>query len=180
MNYVPIRRALVSAGKKALFAEFPTSEIIVSHSNPDQLSELPESYGVINILSISSTGKTAISTGANEDSQVSLQAHYEIQAQFSFIGSQSADMAFCFYHNISANPVVFEELYKSKIAYLRKSDVRRAPQRRETQWVEAFNVDATFNFIVNYQQVVDTVDAVILQDTISGEIYTVPPNIVIP
>lgn len=175
--YVDIRRALVTATKKALSTEFVNPYIVISHAGTE---EAPETYGVVNILSIFQTGKSVVSTGVNADNEMSLQAHYEVLAQFSFLGSLSNDMAFCFSHNISSNPVVYEELYKSQVAYLRKSDIRRAPQKRETEWIEACNIDVTFNVIINQQQIIDTVDAVIIQDTITGEVYTVPPDVVIP
>ena len=61
---------------------------------------------------------------------------------------------------------------------MRKSSIRRAPQKRDTKWVEYHNIDVTFNYTVNTNQHVDVVDTVIIEDC-NGR-YTIPPDVVIP
>lgn len=162
----------------ALFAnsEYPTMPIIYSHSNG---TEPAETYVSINILDIQQIGhhSTPALTTANE--VLDTRVFYEVMVQFSFFGSLAGDASHSFTQRINNNPLIFEQLNRNKLGIMRKSTLRRAPQKRDTKWVEAFNFDVTFNYIINTAQEVDVVEVVILQDEYSGDVFTVPPDAVI-
>ncbi|MNY79989.1 hypothetical protein D3C86_2208620 [compost metagenome] len=67
---------------------------------------------------------------------------------------------------------------------MRKTQVRRNPQKRDTQWIESNNVDVTFNYVINTTQTVDVIDAVVIetdfQDGTPNDIFSVPPGIIYP
>lgn len=156
--------------------DYPTMPVVYSHQNG---SEPAETYMTINILNIDQIGhhSTPALTRANEILDV--RVAYEVMVQFSFFGSSAGDAAHGFTQRINNNPLVFEELSKNKLGIMRKTNLRRNPQKRDTKWVESFNMDITFSYIINTPQRVDVVDIVVLQDEYSGDVFTVPPDAVI-
>ena len=194
--YSDVRKAIRTTALASL-SEFTNPQVIFSNSNG---TEPAESYVVINILSINQIGHhststlASISTGPEAfgfDQQWDLhwsestgyflpvQVCYEILVQFSFIGSLSGDMAQSFTQRINNNPLSLEELKKNKLGLMRKSQIRRAPQKRDTKWVEYHNMDVTFNYIVTTQQAVDWIESVIIDSEQTG-VFTVPEGVVIP
>lgn len=172
--YTDVRQA-IRKGALAALSEYPTTPVIFSHTNG---TEPAESYVVINILNIEQVGKGYTSTLVNELDELTIQANYNVYAQFSFIGSKSGDMSQSFTQRL--NNVLFrEELIRNNLGLRTKTNIRRAPQKRDTKWVEYHNMDVVFTYAVNTQQVVDVVEAVIIVDEITGEVFTVPPDFII-
>lgn len=173
--YGDVRKAIRLSAIAAL-SEFPTTPVIFSNTSG---SEPAESYVVVNILSINQQGQASVSTRTTSDFKILVQGCYEILCQFSFIGSLSGDMAQSFTQRINNSPVVLEAITKNKLGIMRKSQIRRAPQKRDTKWVEYHNMDVTFNYIVNTEQVVDWIESVVVDSEQTGE-FTIPENIVVP
>lgn len=178
MVYSDVRTAIRNVVLVAL-NEFPAVQVIHSHSNGTEPSS---SYVVISILSINQIGHHSTSTLTNTAEELSIQVCYELQTQLSFIGSLSGDMAQSFTQRINNNPVALEELKKQRLGLMRKSQIRRAPQKRDTSWVEYHNMDVTFNYTVNTNQLVDVVEGVVLSDNTSEipVIIKIPETIVYP
>jgi hypothetical protein len=174
--YSTLRTALRNSALVAL-SEYPTSPVIFSHGPG---GEPAESYVVINILSINQVGGHSTSTQTNTDEELSIRVPYEALVQLSFVGSSSGNMAYSFNQRINNNPLVLEELSKNKLGVMRKSQVRRAPQKRDTQWVEYHNMDVTFSYFVNTQQLVDVVEAVVIEAQIDEGIETAIIEILVP
>lgn len=175
--YSDVRQA-IRKGAIAALSEYPTTPIIFSHSNG---TEPAESYVVVNILNIQQIGHHATGTLTSQTEQLAIRAFYECMVQFSFVGSKSGEMSQSFIQRINQNPICLEELKRNNLGIMRKSQIRRAPQKRDSKWVEYQNMDVTFNYIVNTQQVVDVVEAVV----IGGEMFdpptfSIPPGIVYP
>lgn len=179
--FTTVRTAIKNVSLVAL-NEFPTPLLIYSHSNGN---EPTGSYVVLNILSVEQQGhhsSSGLSKANGLDYELSVTAAYEVNAQLSFVGSQSGEMAYSFYQRINNNPLVFEELARNKLGIMRKSQVRRAPQKRDTTWVEYHNLDVTFSYHIVTKQVVDIVEGVVAQAVYNGVTqpsFTVPENLVI-
>lgn len=172
--YTDVRQA-IRKGALAALSEYPTAPVIFSHTNG---TEPAESYVVINILQIEQVGKGYTSTLVNELDELTIQANYNVYVQFSFIGSQSGEMSQSFTQRL--NNVLFrEELIRNNLGLRTKTNIRRAPQKRDTKWVEYHNMDVVFTYAVNTQQIVDVVEAVIIVDELTGEVFTVPPDFII-
>lgn len=167
--YADVRKGLRNVALSAL-SDFTSPVVIFSNLNG---SEPAESYVVVNILSIIQQGRGRYSILTNTVDEVSVSSVYEVLCQYSFVGSQSGDMIQSFDHMLNS-PIVLEEISRNNLGLMRKSPVRRSPQKRDTQWTEYCNMDLTFNYIVNTQQVVDTVEHVIIQN-IDGTVITIPP-----
>lgn len=172
-------RTSIRKGAIAALSDFPTTPIIFSNSNG---TEPAESYVVVNILSIEQQGHHSTSTLANVDETLTFQVAFEILVQFSFIGSLSGDMSQSFIQNINNNPLTRMELSRNNLGFMRKSQIRRAPQKRETKWVEYHNLDVTFNYIVITNQLVDVIEGVVLEDNTSEIplLIKIPESIIYP
>lgn len=179
--YSDVRKAIRRAAIGSLLDFFPTTIeqdkfIIFSNSNG---TEPADSYVVINILSIEQQGHHSTSAQTTTDFKLNVRVVYEIMVQFSFIGSLSGDMAQSFTQRLNNNPTSLQTLTKNNLGFMRKSQIRRAPQKRDTKWVEYHNLDATFNYIVNTTDVVDWVESVIVGSEQTG-VFTIPEGIIIP
>lgn len=172
-------RAAIRKGALAALTEFTNPTVIFSNSNG---SEPAESYVVVNILNIEQQGHHSKSTLLNADDELVFQVAYEILVQLSFIGSLSGDMSQSFTQNINNNPLALEELKKNKLGIMRKSQIRRAPQKRDTKWVEYHNMDVTFNYVVITNQLVDVVEGVVIEENLdeTPTLIKLPESIIYP
>ena len=179
--YAGLRTAVRNVGLVAL-DEFVNPNLIFSHSNGN---EPAGSYVTISILNVEQQGQH-ISSGLVEANltqyEQTVTTANEVMCQFSFVGSQSGEMAYSFCQRINNNPLVFEELARNNLGVMRKSQVRRAPQKRDTTWVEYHNLDVTFSYHVVTKQVVDIVEGITVEgvynDTIQDN-FTIPEDLVI-
>lgn len=182
--YTDVRKAVRRAAIQSLIEYFPDTAsqnagIIFSHVNG---SEPVNPYVVINILGHSQQGHVQTASTTNEQFELIHQVAYEVTVQFSFCGSTAGDMAHSFSQRVNNSVLSLDATRKEKLGVLRKSDIRRAPQKRDTQWVEYFNQDVVFSYIIRTTQAVDWIESVILENQIidPSETFTVPPGIPIP
>ena len=183
--YSQIRKAIRRVVIQSLTEYFPTEAeqedlIFFSHTEG---SEPSKPYVVINILDIEQQGKHSTSTLADPTQNiVNVRASYEITVQFSFCGSSAGDIAQSFTQRINNNPRSLSALNQNKLSVMRKSNARRQPRKRDTKWVEYFNQDVVFSYILNTQEAVDWVEAVVIEDAINqpAEIFSVPDGIIYP
>lgn len=180
--YTQVRTALRNSAIAAL-QDYPTTPIIFSNSGG---TEPAESYVVISISSINQQGHHSTSSLLNTANEIVFSVAYEVFVQYSFIGSMSGELAQAFTQNINNNPLTRQALQGQKLGFMRKSQVRRAPQLRDTKWVEYHNMDVTFNYVVVTQQTVDTVDGVVIELDLSDDeivdvtLIKIPDTIVYP
>lgn len=179
--YSTVRGAIRNVTLKAL-DEFVNPTVIFSHQSGN---EPAGSYVTVSILNVDQTGRH-VSSGLVEANgakfEETIKVSYEVMAQLSFVGSQSGEMAYSFYQRINNNHLVFDELARNKLGFMRKSQVRRAPQKRDTTWVEYHNLDVTFSYHVVSTDAVDIVEGITVEgvynDTLQDN-FTIPENLVI-
>lgn len=176
--YTDVRAAIRRSAIAAL-SEFTSPIVIFSHEGGTEPSG---SYVVVNLLNIEQQGHHSTSTLATEDEELIFQVAYEIMCQFSFVGSLSGDMSQSFKQNINNNPLTRLELQRNNLGFMRKSQIRRAPQKRDTKWVEYHNMDVTFSYVVTTNQLVDVVEGVVIADETSEipVIIKIPESIIYP
>jgi len=182
--YSDVRKAIRRAAIQSLIEFFPTIEdqdkyVFFSHTNG---SEPVNPYVVINILGIEQQGRSQVSSLTDTAFDISVQSQYEVTVQFGFCGSTAGDMAHSFTQRVNNNPITMEAFRKESLSVMRKSNLRRVPQKRDTKWVEYFNQDFVFAYIVNTTQPVDYVETIVLEDKSldPSTVFTVPPNVPIP
>lgn len=167
-----VRLGTVEALKQAGYS---TTPVIYSHQNAPEPSS---SYVVVQVVNINQVGRKEEATFTDDSvpkKNLIYKNHYEAVIQFTFAGTDAPDMGTEFHNSILGSVVVREAYQKNHLAPIRKSGLRRSPQKRDTQWVEFFNVDVTFSYMVYTKQEIDWVDHVSIVDVNSGEIITVPP-----
>lgn len=169
----------IRKGAIAALSEFPNVLVKFSHDNGD---EVPESYVVINILNVVQQGHHSTSTLLNANETLTFQVAYEVMCQFSFIGSLSGDLSQSFTQNINNNPLTRLELQRNKLGLMRKSQIRRAPQKRDTKWVEYHNMDVTFNYVIITNQLIDVVEGVVIEENLdeTPNLIKLPESIIYP
>lgn len=151
-----LKKALYHPTKNIVETEFPNTTVIHSHESGN---EPKDTYVVINPILKSQQGRTSYSTTASEIETLHIVTFWEATVQFEFIGEDSADMSF--YFDLALNNVVhWEEFQRNGLSFIRKSDVRPAPIKRETRWVERYNIDVTFSFSVTQTQEVDIIESI--------------------
>lgn len=169
--YSDVRTAIRKVCLTAL-SEYTKPQVIFSHGNG---TEPAESYAVINILSIEQQGHHSTSTLTKETEQtLSIQVPYEVFVQVSFVGSLSGEMSQSFSQRINNNFKVFEDLSRNKLGVMRKSQIRRAPQKRDTKWVEYHNIDVTFSYTGLTRDSVDLIEAVVVENVAADNTFRVP------
>ena len=173
--YSSVRESIRRVALVAL-SEFTNPQVVFSHANG---TEPAESYVVINLLSITQQGHASTSSLTNPDKSIAIQAYYEAFVQFTFVGSKSGEMIQSFTQRINNNPLSLQALQANNLGLMRKSAIRNSPQRRDTKWIDYHNMDVTFNYIVNTEQVVDWVESVVVDSEQTGE-FTIPDEIVVP
>lgn len=168
--YSDLEQAIRNTAKLAL-TQYPTTRVMFSHNNT---TEPDESYVVINILEIRQIGRHSTTSKLDSNNTLSTQVSYEVMVQFSFLGSLSAEMSHEFTQRLNNNYRVLDSMKKNKVKMMRKSSVRRIPQLRDTEWVDNFNIDVTFSYIGLTQDVVDTIEAVVVEDVRADKTFRVP------
>lgn len=154
----------------------PVPEVIFGYG--DGL-EPTGSYVVVSILNIEQIGRAQQSTltdeGTGDVKSVWTKGFYEAVVQFSFIGSEAGDLAQQFQHAVNNNRVGLIKWQENNLAPMRKSALRYNPQLRDTTWVDSFNMDVTFSYVLQTTQVMDWVEYVVIKDGINNSIIEIPP-----
>lgn len=99
---------------------------------------------------------------------------YEVVCQFNFTGNSGADYCQMFAQSVCNNPVIREAFQRNNVAPIRKSMVRRVPQKRDSDWVEYFTVDVTFTCSVITKQPIEWISNVSVSVN-SGDVVSIPP-----
>lgn len=152
-------------------SEFTNPMVIHSYGGG---TEPAGSYVTINVLSIEQQGHHSTSSRLDTSFRQSTQVAYEALVQVTFVGSMAGDMVQSFTQRINNNYKVFESLTRNKLGVMRKSQVRNTPQKRDTKWVDYYNMDVTFSYIGLTQDVVDIIEAAVVEDVTADTIFRVP------
>lgn len=147
---------------------YPDVKVIFSHKN---IREPSGTYCLITIIRVRQEGYKDEATFLTDHNPTTSKAflqsisHYKILVQFSFIGRDADKVSFDFRHNVINNRACRDEWLKMNFGFLEKSDLRRNPQARETQWVDEFKMDIEMSFAVSTKQEYDWVDTVEVDKT---------------
>lgn len=137
--------------------EFPEVPIVFSFENEGE--EPTESYIMINVLDMQQVGHSSTSSQLNQANKMDMRTVYNTLVQFSFYGSKAGQYSHSFM-NMLNSPFVLEEMSRRNLAVQTKTRMRRNPQKRETEWVNAFSFDVRFNYIINTPLDVDWVESI--------------------
>lgn len=154
---------------------FPDKEIVWMYLNN---LEPEDSYIGLYVLEMDQVGREEYSTNvepidASGNYSILLSSQYEATLQVNFRGSEAQDLALRL-NQATSNPYFWEIWDKNKLSIMRKSSLRSAPQKRDTQWVMGFNQDLTLSFAYTQKQMIDPIEKIILVDKDTGEEIIIP------
>lgn len=162
-----------------VFPELNASGAIL-WGNMDNL-EPESSYLSMFIIELEEQGREANTWGYDASGDVIVYSTlntYEATVQFSFRGSQSGDLAHLFKQRLNS-PIFWEFLNQNNLSKMRTSQIRYLPQKRDTQWVDGFNIDVVFAYAYVTQENIDPIEQVIVVDETyeNKRTYYIPENI---
>ena len=162
--YTKIEDSLYTAISKAFETLGKNVRVVLSHQNgPEPKGD----YVSINVLSMEREGSASKSGMAawenNQAKEYSVQA-YDSLVQLNFFGDNAPDLATLFHSQWKSNTAVREHFLRNNLAPRIISGLRRAPQLRDTVWINSFAVDIRVGYAVRTIQDVDWVDRVVIND----------------
>lgn len=144
---------------------YSSVDVINAHGNGP---EPKNTFCVVNIIDVQQEGSATHSTfipDSPDGEEMWFSVNHRVFAQFSFIGEKAGEYAFNFRHHLVNNVVCREAFQRNSLSPGFKSALRNAPQRRETKWVEGFNMDVDFGFIIQTRQEIEWVEFI----TVNGQ-----------
>lgn len=162
--YTQIEDALQDSIRKAFITLGKPARVVISHEGGP---EPTEDYVAINVLDMTQTGgasKSGMAEFTNNQAKEYAVRHYDSLVQLNFFGEGSGELAMLFHSQWKSNTPVREHFLRNKLAPRTISNMRRAPQLRDTVWVKSFAMDVRVGFAVRTIQDVDWADYV----TING------------
>lgn len=181
--YEDLQQAVRKLCIKCLSEYFPTQAdqdelIYFSHDNGP---EPDRPYVVINILGMDQKGHAVRSSLLQSDNATfTTQASYEATVQFGFCGTSAGTLAQEFTQRINNSVLVIDSYRTTKLGVMRKTNVRRIPQKRDTQWIEYFNIDVVFSYVLLTKETVDYIEAVVVEDVYRDNLFRVPEGPIPP
>jgi hypothetical protein len=173
-SYSDLKLALATSLKTI----FPNNAVIRSQQNGPEPSN---PYVVITVLRATQTGMPHRETLVDQGFST-IRVDYQAVVQFSFISKNeesAGDMANLFMQRVN-HPSTREVFRSNGLAYLSGSNLRNVANKRETTWIQSYNVDINFLFSILTSDEAITINTVEITDLLSGEVFTAPTNVIIP
>ena len=158
---------------------FPDNKVIKANLSE---AEPEDPYVVFRIIREQQLGLGYNDTFLSATNVMTTRVNYEAVVQFSFTSKDegaAGSMAKTFVQALNS-PLTRETFRKNKLSKVSMSPLRGVPLKRETMWVQSFNIDVTFNYAVVTSDVMTPITVVQIEDEIEGTVFTVPPDVVIP
>lgn len=174
-SYSDLMQSIFTATKTL----FPDNKVIKANLSG---SEPENPYIVFRVIRDEQLGLAYNDTLLNASNVMTTRANYEVLVQFSFV-SKDEDIAGSLVKTFVQalnSPVTREQFRKNKLSKTNISPIRSIPTKRETTWIQYYNVDVTFNYAVVTSNVMVPITVVQIEDEIEGTVFTVPPDVVIP
>jgi len=149
--YNSVRQAIYNSSKNLL----PNNELIYSHQGGQ---EPKGSYCSINIIRTNKIGMEYESTYASATDITSVSV-YEVTTRFMFVGDDAGNLAYEF-ETVADNPASRFYFGTENLAIMRKGEIRRVPEKRDTAWIDNFVLDVIFSYAVETTQPIETIEHV--------------------
>lgn len=173
--YSQLMQSLITATKSI----FPDNKVIRGNTNGQ---EPDNPYIAVRLIRNNQIGIAQNDSQLTVDGKMTTKVNYEALVQFSFTSIDeevAADLAYTFvqYLNTPKTREIFRINHLGKTGV---STVRNVPYKRESEWTQYYNVDVTFVYASITTQDMNPITAVELIDEISGTVFVVPPEVIIP
>lgn len=157
---------------------FPNNKVIRAQTGG---AEPQDPYVSLRIIRDRQLGLANIPTLLSNTNQTKIQVNWEALVQFTFtsIDEEDAfDLAKTFVQYLNT-PLTREIFRSNKLSWSTVSPIRNVNYVRESVWTQHYNVDVTFYYAATTLQTIVPIEVVEMTDLISGEVYTVPPDVII-
>lgn len=155
-------------------SEYPNTQVIYQHESG---AEPKGSYASVYLLNLEQTGRTSTSSRLNTDFVYYYETPYEATVQYNFYGKDAPSIAYSSHMRMANSVLNRETSQASNMSIVRKSPVRRIPQKRDTKYVEMCTYDVTYSFISGFTQTLQPIEQVIIEDTIQDVVISIPADI---
>lgn len=173
--YSQLRQNLVTATKTI----FPSNKVILSNLNGQEPNN---PYVAIRIIRDTQTGIASHDTRLSATGKQTTTTNHEVLVQFSFVAVEdfdaAGDLATHFLQKLETS-ATREAFRLNHLAKLSATPLRNMTYKRETLWAQQYNVDILFMYAVRTEQAMTPIDTVVMEDLLTGDVYTIPPNVVI-
>lgn len=95
----------------------------------------------------------------SDGSTITSTSVYEATVRFMFVGKDAGNVAYEF-EAVADNPAARFFFGTENLAIMRKGEVNRVPEKRDTTWVNNFTLDVTFSYAVETTQPIDIIEDV--------------------
>jgi hypothetical protein len=166
-----IRDAIRGVIREATIDAFELSDIPIPAANIifDRTGGLEPNgdYCVINIIKNRQKGRASEATRTRQgetylQQMLPFTVFYYAEVQFSFIGKNALELGMEFHNNVSNNRQVIEAYQYKSLSPVNKSDLKRLPKLRETDWVESSVMDLDFGYSVQRYQDINWVEYIVV------------------
>lgn len=174
-SYSQLIQSVITATKTM----FPDNKVIRGNTNGQ---EPDNPYIAIRVIRNTPTGLPYNDTNLSSTGVMTTRVNYEALVQFSFTSideESAADLAHHFVQHLNT-PATREVFRKNKLGKTLVSSIRNVAYKRESVWTQYYNVDVTFVYATITQQDMTPITAVQVTEEISGTVFVVPPNVIIP
>jgi len=174
-SYSQLMQALITSTKYI----FPNNKVIrkvLGKNEPDA------PYVALQVIREVQIGAGTTSTLVDTEGNISVLVPYEALVQFSFISKDeeaASNMARHFIQFMNT-PKVKNIFRSNNLSQKGMSSLRNVASLREGEWVQHQNVDVTFTYSSLTTQQQDIINSIEIVDEITGEVITIPPEVIIP
>lgn len=163
--YDTVRTSLYNATTKII----TTNQVIHSHQGGQ---EPKGTYVAINVVRLTKVGAetdasfAGLIEGQADAYELYSRNEYETTVRFMFVGTEAGNLAHDF-ETIMDNYASRFYFSDENLAVMRKTDIRRVPEKRDTTWVDNFTIDVIFSYAVETTQNIDIIDNVTWNENIN-------------
>lgn len=126
-----------------------------------------DNYCVINIIENRQKGRASEATRTKqgetwEQQSLPFTVFYYAKVQFSFIGKDALELGMEFQNNVTNNRQAIEAYQYKSLSPVNKTDLKRLPKLRETDWVETAVIDLDFGYSVQRYQDINWIEYIVV------------------
>ena len=171
--YDDILESGLSTLKNSL-TDYPSTPVIKANKAE---REPTTSYATVSLLSFEQVGKTTRGTHLNSSNSLWYEAPYEVTFQFNFLGKEAPSICLSSHMRMANSVLNREHSQASNMSIIRKSEIRRIPQKRDTKYTEMLTYDVTFFSIYGFTETVGSLEQVVIGDTINDVEISIPTEL---
>lgn len=174
-TYSQLIQSLITSTKSI----FPDNKVIRAQQGGN---EPTNPYVVVQVIREDQVGTPYVDTLLSTTNKITTTVVYDALVQFSFISkdSDAAGNMVKQFVQLMKTPSTREVFRINRLSCRQISSVRTVSSLREGEWVQHYNVDATFSYASITEQTYQPITSVTLEDEMSGEVTTIPPEVIIP